>query len=50
MAESFPEGSTILDAMSCSVENGYVLAPTTPGFGTSLTEEMVLDYRLSTRQ
>jgi len=50
MAESFPEGSTILDAMSCAVENGYVLAPTTPGFGTSLTEEMVLDYRLSTRQ
>jgi L-rhamnonate dehydratase len=50
MAESFPEGSEILDAMSCSVENGFVQAPTTPGFGTSLTEEMVLDYRLSTRQ
>tara|TARA_B100000959_G_scaffold144155_2_gene151350 strand:+ start:31880 stop:33151 length:1272 start_codon:yes stop_codon:yes gene_type:complete len=50
MAESFPEGSEILDAMSCSVENGFVIAPTEPGFGTSLTEEMVLDYRLSLRQ
>lgn len=50
MAESFPEGSEILDAMSCRVENGFVQAPTTPGFGTSLTEEMVLDYRLSIRQ
>ena len=27
MAESFPEGSAILDAMSCKVENGYVVAP-----------------------
>ena len=50
MAESFPAGSEILDAMSCTVENGFVQAPTTPGFGTSLTEEMVLDYRLSIRQ
>ena len=50
MAESFPEGSEILNAMSCSVENGFVQAPTKPGFGTSLTEEMVLDYRLSIRQ
>ena len=36
MAESFPEGSAILDAMSCQVENGYVVAPTKPGFGHSL--------------
>ena len=50
MAESFPAGSEILDAMSCTVKNGFVQAPTTPGFGTSLTEEMVLDYRLSIRQ
>jgi hypothetical protein len=50
MAESFPAGSEILDAMSCSVENGFVQAPTTAGFGTSLTEQMVLDYRLSIRQ
>ncbi|MDB3993654.1 mandelate racemase/muconate lactonizing enzyme family protein [Gammaproteobacteria bacterium] len=46
MAESFPEGSAILDAMSCRVEDGYVLAPSKPGFGHSLTEEMVLDSRL----
>ncbi|MDA1370763.1 MAG: hypothetical protein O2971_08400 [Proteobacteria bacterium] len=50
MAESFPQGSEILEAMSCRVENGFVIAPTEPGFGTSLTEEMVLDYRLSLRQ
>ena len=49
MAESFPGGSEILDAMSCSVENGFVIAPDKPGFGTTLTEEMVLDYRLSLR-
>ena len=50
MAESFPAGSTILDAMSCPVENGYVIAPTGPGFGTLLTEELVLDHRLTTYQ
>ena len=50
MAESFPEGSAILDAMSCHVENGYVLVPSEPGFGHSLTEEMVLDFQLTLRQ
>ena len=30
MAESFPAGSTILDAMSCPVENGEVIAPRRP--------------------
>lgn len=49
MAESFPEGSAILDAMSCQVENGYVVAPTKPGFGHSLTETMVLDFQLTRR-
>ena len=49
MAESFPEGSAILDAMSCKVENGYVLAPKEPGFGHSLSEEMVLDFQLNQR-
>jgi len=49
MAESFPVGSAILDAMSCPIENGYVLAPKGNGFGTSLTEQMVLDYRLTER-
>jgi len=49
MAESFPEGSAILDAMSCRVENGYVLAPNEPGFGHSLSEEMVLDFQLTGR-
>mgnify|MGYP002633771461 CR=1 FL=1 len=47
MAESFPAGSTILDAMSCTVENGEVIAPTSPGFGTTLTEQMVLEHRLT---
>ncbi len=50
MAESFPEGSAILDAMSCQVENGYVVAPSEAGFGHSLSEEMVLDFQLSLRQ
>lgn len=49
MAESFPVGSDILDAMSCRVENGFVVAPQEPGFGTTLSEQMVLDYRLSSR-
>lgn len=49
MAESFPVGSAILDAMSCKVENGFVIAPQEPGFGTSLSEAMVLDYRLTSR-
>ena len=48
MAESFPAGSPILDAMSPAVENGEVIAPTSPGFGTTLTEEMVLEHRLTT--
>ena len=48
MAESFPAGSTILDAMSCPVKNGEVVAPTGPGFGTSLTEALVLEHRLAT--
>ncbi|MDG2040049.1 MAG: enolase C-terminal domain-like protein [Ilumatobacter sp.] len=47
MAESFPAGSTILDAMSCTVENGEVIAPTGAGFGTTLTEALVLDHRLT---
>ena len=47
MAESFPAGSALLDAMSPAVENGDVLAPDAPGFGTTLTEELVLDQRLS---
>ena len=47
MAESFPAGSVILDAMSPATENGDVLAPDAPGFGTTLTEQMVLEYRLT---
>ncbi len=50
MAESFPEGSAILDAMSCRVENGYVVSPSEPGFGHTLSEEMVLDFQLTFRQ
>lgn len=47
MAESFATGSAILDAMQAPFENGDFLAPTEPGFGTGLTEEMVLDHRLT---
>ena len=46
MAESFPAGSPILDAMSPRFDNGDYVAPTAPGFGSTLTEEMVLDARL----
>ncbi len=46
MAESFATGSTILDAMQAPFDDGHFLAPTKPGFGTALTEEMVLDHRL----
>jgi hypothetical protein len=46
MAESFPAGSAILDAMSARFDDGDYVAPTTPGFGHTLTEEMVLDARL----
>ena len=47
MAESSPAGSAILDAMKPQEENGDFLAPETPGFGTTLTEALVLDQRLS---
>ena len=46
MAESFATGSAILDAMQAPFDDGDFLAPTEPGFGTALTEEMVLDHRL----
>ena len=46
MAESFPAGSPILDAMTPPFESGNYLAPTAPGFGTTLTEAMVLESRL----
>lgn len=46
MAESFPTGSVLLEAMSPAIENGFVLASDAPGFGTRLTEAMVLDHRL----
>ena len=39
MAESFPEGSAILDAMSCQVENGYVVAPTNRVWSFSYRED-----------
>ena len=47
MPESVPAGSAILDAMKPREENGDFLAPETPGFGTTLTEALVLDQRLS---
>ncbi len=46
MAESFPAGSPILDAMSPRFDDGDYVAPTAPGFGSALTERMVLDARL----
>ena len=47
MAESFPAGSELLRAMTPRFENGDYLATDEPGFGTSLTEAMVLDHRLA---
>ena len=46
MAESFPAGSPILAAMSPRFDNGDYVAPTEAGFGSTLTERMVLDARL----
>ena len=46
MAESFATGSAILDAMQAPFDDGHFLAPEEPGFGTALTEELVLDHRL----
>ncbi len=46
MAESFPGGSALLEAMTPQFQGGDYLAPGGPGFGTRLTEEMVLDHRL----
>ena len=47
MAESFPAGSALLDAMKPRADGGDFLAPQGPGFGTALTEEMVLEHRLT---
>ena len=46
MAESFPAGSPILEAMSPPFDDGDYFAPAAPGFGSTLTEQMVLDARL----
>ena len=46
MAESFPGGSELMEAMTPAFENGDYLASDEPGFGTRLTEAMVLDHRL----
>ena len=46
MAESFPAGSPILEAMTPEFNTGNYLAPTAAGFGTTLTEQLVLDYQL----
>ena len=47
MTETPPKGSSILDAMPAKVNNGYLLAPPGPEFGTTLTEQMVLDLHLT---
>ena len=47
MAESFPAGSALLDAMKPQADKGDFLAPKGPGFGTALTEEMVVEHRLT---
>ena len=46
MAESFPAGSPILEATSPPFDDGDYVTPAAPGFGSTLTEEMVLDARL----
>lgn len=47
MTETPPKGSSILDAMPAKVNNGYLLAPPGAEFGTTLTEQMVLDLHLT---
>ena len=47
MAEGFPAGSELLGAMTPQSDGGDFLAPDAPGFGTALTEAMVLEHRLS---
>ena len=42
-------GSPLLEAMTPRFEGGDYLAPDGPGFGTGLTEAMVLDHRLEPR-
>lgn len=49
MAESFAEGSALLEAMTPRSQGGYYLASADPGFGTKLNETMVLDHRLKPR-
>lgn len=46
MAEGFPSGSPILDAMTPLSDSGDYIAPIAPGFGTNLSKQMVLDSRL----
>ena len=46
MAEEFPSGSPILDAMTPLSDSGDYIAQTAPGFGTNLSEQMVLGLRL----
>ena len=45
MAEEFPSGSPILDAMTPLSDSGDYIAPTAPGFGTNLSEQMLLGLR-----
>ena len=46
MAESFPGGSELMEAMTPEFDDGDYLASEGPGFGTRLTEAMVLDHVL----
>ena len=52
-AESFgtnDSGTELMEAMTAPFKDGYYLPSDEPGFGTSLTEEMVLDHRLPAGQ
>jgi L-rhamnonate dehydratase len=49
-AESFgttDAGTELMNAMSATFENGYYLPSEKPGFGTTLTEELVKEYSVS---
>ena len=46
MAESFPTGAPLLDAMRPPLDGGDYLAPVGAGFGTTLTEALVLEHQM----
>ena len=49
-AESFgttDNGTDLMDAMSATFEKGYYLPSDKPGFGTELTEKLVMEHAIA---